>query len=265
MIPAVFEALHQLDISLSPATVSKVGKLQLCAVTALTVVLTVTLSVQKPAQSTEAAQTVATTVAKKATSALSAMEDLETILAAPHSESDATYFANVQHSTAAYLDSLEVLAGKIAYRVDPQGAEVLAEELLSQWLVMPSYSRWPMLYALSQVGAPYVRDPLKSRGELGFDCSGLTLAAWHKIDVVLPHKAAIQYDVTEPIAFEARQPGDLVYFTGGSTAYGPLEIGHVGILIGSDLMVNARPGTEAVTVESIYNLSAPPAFWSRVT
>lgn len=245
-------------------TVSNVGKLQIGALAALTAVLTVTLSVQTPARSSEAAQTVASAVAKKASSALSSMEDLETILAAPHSESDSTYFTNVQDSTVAYLDDLEVLAGKIAYRVDRQNADRLASELVSQWLVMPSYSRWPMLYALAQVGAPYVRDPLKSRGEQGFDCSGLTLAAWHKIDVVLPHKAAIQYDVTTHINFEDRQPGDLVYFTGGSTAYGPLEIGHVGIYIGSDLMVNARPGTEAVTVESIYNLSSAPAFWSRV-
>ena len=233
-------------------------------VAALMAVMAVFLCAQPSTQSVEAAQTAASAVSKKAASALSTMEDLETILAAPHSESDSTYFANVRHSTTSYISSLEVLAEKIAYRVDPQGAERLAEDLLAQWLVMPSYSRWPMLYALSQVGAPYVRDPLKSRGELGFDCSGLTLAAWHTIDVVLPHKAAIQYDVTDKIEFDDRQPGDLVYFSGGSTAYGPLEIGHVGIFIGSDLMVNARPGTEAVTVESVYNLSAPPAFWSRV-
>ncbi len=81
-------------------------------------------------------------------------------------------------------------------------------------------------WALAQVGTPYVWG-----GEtpgVGFDCSGLTQAAYKAAGVVLPRTAQEQYDAGPPVRANAPlQPGDLVFFGGG-----PTDVSHVGIYIG---------------------------------
>ncbi|MHB1511495.1 MAG: C40 family peptidase [Acidimicrobiales bacterium] len=81
-------------------------------------------------------------------------------------------------------------------------------------------------WALAQVGTPYIWG-----GEtpgVGFDCSGLTQAAYRAAGVALPRTAQEQYDAGPAVPANAPlQPGDLVFF--GS---GPTDVSHVGIYVG---------------------------------
>jgi cell wall-associated NlpC family hydrolase len=102
-------------------------------------------------------------------------------------------------------------------------------------------------YALAQVGTPY-----RWGGEtpgVGFDCSGLTQAAYLSVGVALPRVAQDQYDAGPLLAPGAPlQAGDLVFF--GS---GPDDVQHVGLYVategGQDLMVDAPHTGAEVRVE----------------
>jgi cell wall-associated NlpC family hydrolase len=92
-------------------------------------------------------------------------------------------------------------------------------------------------FALDQVGKPYV---FGAAGPDSYDCSGLTMAAWARGGVSLPHSAADQYNYGHHISRDQLQPGDLVFF------YQP--IGHVTIYIGDGMMVSAPQTGENVSV-----------------
>jgi cell wall-associated NlpC family hydrolase len=92
-------------------------------------------------------------------------------------------------------------------------------------------------FALAQVGKPYV---FGAAGPSSYDCSGLTMAAWARAGVSLPHSAADQYNYGTHVPEYALQPGDLLFF------YHP--IGHVTIYIGDGLMVSAPTEGEDVQV-----------------
>ena len=87
-------------------------------------------------------------------------------------------------------------------------------------------------YALAQIGTPY-----QWGGEEpgGFDCSGLTQAAYAAAGIQLPRTAQQQYDTGPPVpAGQPLQPGDLVFF-GPDTS----NITHVGIVVNQTEMVDA--------------------------
>lgn len=87
-------------------------------------------------------------------------------------------------------------------------------------------------FAVAQVGKPYV---WAASGPDSFDCSGLTMAAWAKGGVSLPHFAASQYTYGTHVSYDSLQPGDLVFL------YSDLH--HVEIYIGNGLAVSApQPG-----------------------
>jgi len=79
--------------------------------------------------------------------------------------------------------------------------------------------------ARAQLGKPY---QWAAEGPSSFDCSGLTLFAWHAAGVDLPHNSWAQQDVTKPVPIDKMQPGDLVFYPG-----------HVGIYIGNGEMIHA--------------------------
>ena len=80
-------------------------------------------------------------------------------------------------------------------------------------------------YALSQLGTPY-----RWGGEtpgVGFDCSGLTQAAYAAAGITLPRIAQAQYDAGPHVPpGQVLEPGDLVFF-GSSTS----DVTHVGIVV----------------------------------
>ncbi|GAB2836672.1 hypothetical protein GCM10027176_46260 [Actinoallomurus bryophytorum] len=83
-------------------------------------------------------------------------------------------------------------------------------------------ARAVLAYAFAQRGDPYV---FGAAGPNTFDCSGLTLKAYEAIGVHLPHSAALQWAQGPRIPDGQEQPGDLVFFTEGTST-----VQHVGIV-----------------------------------
>ncbi|MBN6036612.1 C40 family peptidase [Amycolatopsis sp. 195334CR] len=98
-------------------------------------------------------------------------------------------------------------------------------------------------FALDQIGLPYVwggNGP--DAGAAGFDCSGLTKAAYDSAGVELPRTADSQF---RALGASAAEPslGDLVF-------YGHGRIHHVGMYVGNGLMVNAPTEGQAIQLHS---------------
>lgn len=101
-------------------------------------------------------------------------------------------------------------------------------------------------YAESKVGDPYV---YAAAGPGAFDCSGLTMAAWARGGVALPHNAAAQAAKLPAVAVSQLEPGDLVFYS-----YDGGPIGHVAVYVGNGLVVHApRPG-EDVQYGNVFNV-----------
>jgi cell wall-associated NlpC family hydrolase len=83
-------------------------------------------------------------------------------------------------------------------------------------------------FAEAQVGTPYA---FGAAGPYAFDCSGLTMQAWARAGVSLPHSAAGQYNYGTHVSYSQLQPGDLIFL------YSPIS--HVEIYVANDLAVSA--------------------------
>lgn len=102
-------------------------------------------------------------------------------------------------------------------------------------------------FALAQRGKPYIWG---GNGDPGFDCSGLTKAAYAAAKIALPRTAQDQYDYGPLLpAGAALRPGDLLFF--GT----PDNIHHVGISLGGTLMINAPTFGQTVRVQDYRNAS----------
>lgn len=99
-------------------------------------------------------------------------------------------------------------------------------------------------YALAQLGKPYIWG---GAGTVGFDCSGLVMMAYEAAGISLPRTTFQQvYSGTPVYSFSQLEPGDLI-FTPGSD--GTLtDPGHVGMYIGSGLVVSAPESGEPVMI-----------------
>ncbi|WP_419994495.1 C40 family peptidase [Streptomyces boninensis] len=93
-------------------------------------------------------------------------------------------------------------------------------------------------FARDQIGHKYVWGG-DGPAEGGFDCSGLTKAAYAKAGIRLPRVAQDQYNAGPRLPQSARiLPGDLVFY--GT----PTNVHHVGIATSGTHMINApKPGT----------------------
>ncbi len=98
-------------------------------------------------------------------------------------------------------------------------------------------------FAESQLGKPY---QWAGSGPNSYDCSGLTMVAWSRAGVLLPHSAQDQYNMTARVAIGHLLPGDMVFFGTPSDVY------HVGIYIGGGKMVDAPETGENVSIQPIY-------------
>ncbi|MFF8813115.1 C40 family peptidase [Streptomyces pactum] len=95
-------------------------------------------------------------------------------------------------------------------------------------------------FAYGALGKPYVWG---ATGPSGYDCSGLTQAAWRSAGVALPRTSYTQINAGRRVGRTELAPGDLVFFYSG--------ISHVGLYIGAGKMIHApRPGT-TVRIASI--------------
>ena len=69
-----------------------------------------------------------------------------------------------------------------------------------------------LAFARSQLGKPY---QFGGDGPNGYDCSGLTSAAWATVGVRLPRTSQAQFGVGRAVSKSELQPGDLVFFYSG--------------------------------------------------
>lgn len=106
------------------------------------------------------------------------------------------------------------------------------------WVLTPSPALHAVLFALSQVGKPYV---YATAGPDTYDCSGLTKRAWAESGIGLPHFSGAQLHAGLPLAVPALRPGDLL-------TYGPDGSVHVVLYIGNGWVVQAGGRSSGVVV-----------------
>ncbi|MDI1464383.1 NlpC/P60 family protein [Catellatospora sp. KI3] len=94
-------------------------------------------------------------------------------------------------------------------------------------------------FAYRALGKPYV---WAADGPNGYDCSGLTLAAWRAAGVSLYHQAATQWREVTHIKRSQLAPGDLVFYSG---------LGHVAIFVGNGKVIHAPTFGEVVKIASV--------------
>ncbi|MBC2874784.1 MULTISPECIES: C40 family peptidase [Streptomyces] len=87
-------------------------------------------------------------------------------------------------------------------------------------------------FAYGALGKPYVWG---ATGPSGYDCSGLTQAAWRAAGVSLPRTTYTQINSGHRVTRSRLAPGDLVFFYSG--------VSHVGLYVGDGKMIHApHPG-----------------------
>ena len=105
-------------------------------------------------------------------------------------------------------------------------------------------------FAYNAIGVMY---KFGADGPNGYDCSGLTSAAWRAAGKSLPHKASAQISATTPISKGDLKAGDLIFFRNG---------GHVGLYVGGGMMIDAYRTGEPVTKRSMNAMK--PTGYGRV-
>ncbi|WP_051467847.1 C40 family peptidase [Actinomadura oligospora] len=105
-------------------------------------------------------------------------------------------------------------------------------------------------YALAQLGVPYSWGGGNASGPSygvaqganikGFDCSGLTLYAYARVGINLPHYTGAQFNAGTRVTESQLQPGDLVFF------YSDLH--HMGMYVGNGKMVHAPQTGDVVKI-----------------
>ena len=89
-------------------------------------------------------------------------------------------------------------------------------------------------WAKRQLGLPYQWGGV---GPRAFDCSGLTMRAWQRAGVDLPHYAASQYEGSAKVPYAQMRPGDLIFYA--SNTANPATIHHVAMYVGGGMMIEA--------------------------
>jgi cell wall-associated NlpC family hydrolase len=99
---------------------------------------------------------------------------------------------------------------------------------------LPAVVQTAIGYAEQQLGKPY---QFGATGPDAFDCSGLVMMAYRTAGIEIPRTSQQQWAAGSPITSSQVQPGDLVFFAGADGT--PAAPGHVGLVIGSGLMIEA--------------------------
>jgi len=121
------------------------------------------------------------------------------------------------------------------------GGKAAAARLEAEWdATSPAVLR-VVLFALRQVGKPYV---YATAGPETFDCSGLTKRAYAEIGIGMPHFSGAQLALGIPVLPTALRPGDLL-------TYGPGGADHVTMYVGAGVDVEARGRAYGVVVAGV--------------
>ncbi|MCO1575896.1 bifunctional lytic transglycosylase/C40 family peptidase [Crossiella sp. SN42] len=103
-------------------------------------------------------------------------------------------------------------------------------------------------FACRQLGQPYVWGG-DGPSEGGFDCSGLTRAAYASAGISLPRTAHTQFHAGPRVAAsQSLLPGDLIFYGNPQT-----KINHVGLYLGGGKMINAPHAGAVVRIDPVGN------------
>ncbi|MEV6487439.1 NlpC/P60 family protein [Actinoplanes sp. NPDC051633] len=102
-------------------------------------------------------------------------------------------------------------------------------------------------FAYNAIGVMY---KYGADGPDGYDCSGLTSAAWRKAGKSLPHNAAAQYSATARISKSELRPGDLIFYRSN---------GHVALYVGGGQIIDASHAGEPVKKRTM-NIMTPNGY-----
>jgi len=106
-------------------------------------------------------------------------------------------------------------------------------------------------YAKAQLGKPY---EWGGTGPGSFDCSGLVMMAYRAAGVSLPRTSQEQWAAGPQVSNP--ESGDLVFFAGADGT--PAAPGHVGLVIGSHLMIEAYATGYPVRISAFGDTAAAP-------
>jgi peptidoglycan DL-endopeptidase CwlO len=95
-------------------------------------------------------------------------------------------------------------------------------------------------FACAQISKPYVWG---ADGPGSYDCSGLTMAAWAKAGVRLPHNALQQSRTVRSVSRSELRPGDLVFYYS--------DVHHVSIYVGGGWVVHAPNSGDVVRMRKL--------------
>ncbi|WP_051652882.1 NlpC/P60 family protein [Kitasatospora cheerisanensis] len=111
-------------------------------------------------------------------------------------------------------------------------------------------------FALSKVGQAYIYG---GTGNGGWDCSGLTQAAFRQAGISLPRVAADQADYATRVSLDSLQPGDLLFWSNNGANSG---VYHVALYVGDGKYVEAANPSAGVRTMTVANWA--PDFAGRV-
>ncbi len=110
-----------------------------------------------------------------------------------------------------------------------------------------------MAYARQQLGKPYVWG---ATGPDAFDCSGLVMMAYRAAGISIPRTSQQQWAWGPRVAPGHEEPGDLVFFAGSDGT--PTSPGHVGLVIGHNLMIEAYATGTPIRISPFGTAAAAP-------
>ncbi|GAB3691660.1 hypothetical protein GCM10028814_32940 [Angustibacter aerolatus] len=110
-----------------------------------------------------------------------------------------------------------------------------------------------MSWARTQLGKWY---EWAADGPSTYDCSGLTMRAWQRSGVYLPHSSVMQYQVTRHVSMDDLRVGDLLFFATNTSS--PSTIHHVALYVGGGMMLEAPHTGAQVRISSMYRSGLMP-------
>jgi cell wall-associated NlpC family hydrolase len=118
--------------------------------------------------------------------------------------------------------------------------------------------------AAQLIGAPY---QFGGADVQGFDCSGLAVYAHERVGLQIPRTAEEQRRAAHPVALQALEPGDLVFFR-IRHHLGGRRVDHVGIYAGDGKFIHAPRSGGVVSYADLHDgyyrkhLAGAGRFWS---